>query len=427
MNLRSVRGGCFALLLVPAVALGQAAQPEATAPPAAEDLTAQIASKEAELATLAAKIRALEASQTQQLRQQARLTSSVELLEERVRHTRLELDRTTLSIEEVRLRIREAGVELERLGRMQERLRSELTDLLRLLSLLDQRSPLEILIGERSLSDFFGARAAVERIQARATALLTDVRSTRQVIEARELDLRRRQRELEQLAQLQTVQRAALKQEEERKRLALSRTVEEAARVASLLAEAEEARREVQAEIFVLNNVGIRLSLKEAEDFARFAGRATGIRPALLLAVLKVESNVGGNVGSGRYPEDVHPDHREAFLRVVSKLGLDPAATPVSAKPTTYAGWGGALGPGQILPGTWEAVEPDVARITGKERPSPFELLDAFVATAVILRNAGAASGSEFEAANRYFAGPSWQRFTWYGDRVLAVAKEYES
>jgi hypothetical protein len=27
---------------------------------------------------------------------------------------------------------------------------------------------------------------------------------------------------------------------------------------------------------------------------------------------------------------------------------------------------------------------------------------------------------------NRYLAGPNWQYFTWYGDRVLTVAKEYE-
>lgn len=85
------------------------------------------------------------------------------------------------------------------------------------------------------------------------------------------------------------------------------------------------------------------------------------------------------------------------------------------------------MGPGQIMPGTWERVEPTVARLMGKNTPSPFELSDAFVATAAILQGAGAASGNEVEAVNRYFAGPNWQRFTWYGDRVLAVAKEYEA
>lgn len=85
------------------------------------------------------------------------------------------------------------------------------------------------------------------------------------------------------------------------------------------------------------------------------------------------------------------------------------------------------MGPGQIMPGTWERVESTVGRLTGKSQPSPFDLGDAFVATAVILQGAGAASGNEVEAVNRYFAGPNWQRFTWYGDRVLAVAREYEA
>jgi len=63
----------------------------------------------------------------------------------------------------------------------------------------------------------------------------------------------------------------------------------------------------------------------------------------------------------------------------------------------------------------------------GKAAPNPYELTDAFVATALFLADRGATDrAKEYEAVNRYLAGPNWQRFTWYGDRVLAVAKEYE-
>lgn len=397
-----------------------------TESPQEGNLSPELSEKERELADIAAQIRVLKEERAAKEGEQQRLTDVVETLERSVRQARLELDHTTVSIEEVRIRIRQISEEIARLGQKQERLRRQLSDLLRLLALLDRQSLLEVILSHASFAGFLGNQQALTRLQERATTLLTLTRDLKSAKEAKVEDLGKRRTELEQLAKLQAAQRASLQTEEQKSRQVLGIATREAARVANRLAEAEEARREVQQAIFVLKNAGLQLSLAEATAYAVRAGSATGVRPALLLAVLKVESNLGTNVGSGRYPDDVHPDHREAFLRVTEKLGLDPRTTPASAKPTTYEGWGGALGPGQIMPGIWERVEPEVANLLGKALPSPFELLDAFTATAVLLRNAGAASGNEYQAVNRYFAGPNWQRFTWYGDRVLAVAREYE-
>jgi membrane-bound lytic murein transglycosylase B len=290
----------------------------------------------------------------------------------------------------------------------------------------DQQPLANFFLSGGTFSDILRLREATQTLHDRMTGLLLATRDARTAREHRQKDLTQRREELLDLQKLQQAQRVSLQREERRKQQLLSQNISQQRHVASEIAEAEEARAEIQQAIFTLRNVGLRLSLKEAEDFARYAGKLTGVRPALLLGVLKVESNLGTNVGSGRYPDDMHPAHREAFLRVAEKLGLDPTTTPVSARPRSYPGWGGALGPGQIMPGTWERIEETVARLTGKPKPSPFDLGDAFVATAVILGGAGAANGNEYEAVNRYFAGPNWQRFTWYGDRVLAVAKEYE-
>ncbi len=387
----------------------------------------ELATKEAELAELQGKIRALKDARGKKEGEKTTLTSAIEILEDRVRQIRLELDYTRVSIEEARIRIRQTTDELDALAKKQERLREQIRAALRLMATVDERSPVETLLTGETFADFLSNQQALARVQSQATSVLLHTQELKTAREAREEDLRNRHEELQGLAKLQAAQRAELQEEEGRKRTALSKTVADAAKLSSLVAEAEQARREIQQEIFSLRNAGIQLSLKQAEEFARFAGGATGVRPALLLGVLKIESNIGSNVGSGRYPDDVHPAHREAFVRVVNKLGLDPATAPVSAKPKTYSGWGGAMGPGQIMPGIWERVETEVGRITGKGTPTPYELLDAFVATAVILRGGGAASGNEYEAVNRYFAGPNWARFTWYGDRVLAVAKEYEA
>ena len=85
------------------------------------------------------------------------------------------------------------------------------------------------------------------------------------------------------------------------------------------------------------------------------------------------------------------------------------------------------MGPGQFMPQTWETIESRVSALVGKPLANPYDLTDAFVATSIFLADRGATDpAKEYEAVNRYLAGPNWQRFTWYGDRVMAVAKEYE-
>ncbi|MEK7557342.1 MAG: hypothetical protein AAB538_05170, partial [Patescibacteria group bacterium] len=73
----------------------------------------------------------------------------------------------------------------------------------------------------------------------------------------------------------------------------------------NLLAEARAARQEIEQNLYNLKGTGGELTLTAANDMATFAGKLTGVRPALLLAVLKVESNVGANVGSGKFPDDM--------------------------------------------------------------------------------------------------------------------------
>lgn len=391
------------------------------------DNSAEILNKEEELKAVQEKINALNAAKKIHEGEKRSLENSIDVINDNIQSTKLELDKTNISIKLAQSKIKKNQQALKDAEKRVNRLRVELQNILREMSVLDQTSLWQSLFSKGSFTDFLQANGAFGSLQRKMMNIIIVTQDARNVLEKQKSELQQKQDDLAQLQGLQQAQSESLDIEEKNKQVALVNTIAQQKKVSGLIAEAEQARVEINQKLFSLRNSGISMSLTDAVDIAKYAGKVTGVRPALLLGVLKIESNLGTNVGSGRYPDDIHPLHREAFLRVVKKLGLDSEKAPVSAKPKSYAGWGGAMGPGQIMPGIWESIENTVAELTGRPLPSPYNLQDAFVATAIILRNSGAAAGNEYEAVNRYFAGGNWQRFTWYGDRVLAVAKEYES
>jgi len=396
---------------------------ESSTPPS--DTASQIEEKQSELQTLEEKIKALREKNQQKEQEKSKLNKTIDILGDQIGQTRLELDKTKVNIEETRLRIKMNLEDLQVLDIRMGNLKKEMENILRMIGDFDRRSLWETLLQKGTFTDFLQSEQSYHSLQSKMMNIISITEDAKKAKQKKEQDLKDKQEELQQFQKLQEVQKQSLAFEESKNVTQLKKTTAEQQKVKSLIAEAQQAREEIQQQIFTLRNAGINISLSKAEEMAKYAQNLTGVRAELLLGVLKVESNLGTNVGSGHYPDDVHPDHREAFVRVTQKLGL-PLTAPVSRKPTNYSGWGGAMGPGQIMPGTWERVEPALASLTGQKSPSPYNLQDAFVATAVILQGGGAASGNEYEAVNRYFAGPNWQRFTWYGDRVLAVAKEYE-
>ncbi len=130
----------------------------------------------------------------------------------------------------------------------------------------------------------------------------------------------------------------------------------------------------------------------------------------------------------------MHPERdQEPFKEITKELGLNIETTPVSC-PMRDArgrrlGWGGAMGPAQFIPSTWQGYKSQVVAFTGQATANPWDIRDAFAAAAILLSRNGARNGgedSEWAAAMRYFSGSTNKRFRFYGDNVLARAKQYE-
>lgn len=422
-----------ALIALPGAAAAQEEPPvfETSVDEAVEKLTEnqkKIQAKQEEITALTEKIEELRGQRNNAAAQADLIEKQLARLTQQRAKAELELEQTQLTIRQVDADSKKTVKTIEEFEQQVIEKRQQLRALFRSLYEKEQESFLEMLLRSRSISEVLAERNAYVEVQQQTFSLVKELQDQVAELERQQIQLEEQRSELNQLSVLFTAQQAevAENQAEQQKFLAAKR--DEQIEYENLLAEAKQARQEIEQHVFTLKGTSVQLSLTAATDMARLAGKLTGVRPALLLGVLKVESNVGSNIGGGKFPDDMQPASREAFLRIMAKLKLDPYTTPISARPRSYQGWGGAMGPAQIMPQTWETIEARISSLMGKALPNPYDLTDAFVANAILLADKGAANpAQEYEAVNRYLAGPNWQRFTWYGDRVLAVAKEYEA
>ncbi len=200
---------------------------------------------------------------------------------------------------------------------------------------------------------------------------------------------------------------------------------------------------EIKNRIYELFNTGKQIDFGQAVEIAKTAGNLSGVRPALLLAILTQESNLGKNVGTCNRAGDpkekswkviMKPTRdQEPFKQITDDLGLPIDTTPVSCpmrdKKGKQVGWGGAMGPAQFIPSTWMGYKNKVATLSGKGTANPWDIRDAFLASAIKLKSDGAdgTQDGEWKAALKYFAGSVNYTFRFYADNVMATAKKYQT
>lgn len=361
------------------------------------------------------------------------LERDIALLDAQIAKAKLEIKARTIAISSLQGAISEKTATIGSLEEKIVREKSSLAELLRKLHELDQSSLVEIILGYENLSEFFVETDSFDTIQEALQLSFNEIRQDKDRAEEERDDLETRKAEEVQLKGLQELEKKRIEEREAEKKKILQQTRGEERRYQKVLDERAKNAATIRSQLFLLNG-SPSIPFEKALEYALIVERDIGVRAAFLLGVIAEESNLGANVGKGNWNTDLsHPrcaKQREAFKDITSRLGLNPDLLPVS-KRAWYGYCGGAMGPAQFIPTTWLLYENAVAKITGHKPPNPWDPLDAFVASGLLLRDNGAGAKTyqaELTAALKYLAGSNWRKpsYRFYGDDVMALAQKYQ-
>jgi peptidoglycan hydrolase CwlO-like protein len=390
----------------------------------------QIRAKQDELYEVRKEIDAIEIKIEESQKEQTTLQNESEILGEEIKKTELEIQETNLKIENTKFTIERKIKEIQIIESEVSQQKEILAGFLREIYEQNQVSFLEIILEKEKASDFFNGVQALENVQEKIRQALEYIKISKEKLEVQKGMLEREKNQAEDLKKLQEEQRITLDNQKKAKEELLVLTKGREREFQKLFMENKNLLFEIQGQIFRLQSLGAPINFEEAKKQALEAAFLTNVRPAFLLGILKVESNLGTNVGGGRWKEDMSPRQWNNFFEICKELGIDPDKTPVSKKPTSYEGWGGAMGPAQFMPSIWQGYKQKVSKVIGHYPPDPWNLRDALTAMALKLSRVPGVSEhnfeAEYEAAGWYFAGSRWRNFTWYSDKVMWYAEKYE-
>ena len=357
-------------------------------------------------------------------RQGKTLKGEISILDAKIKSLELGIRQLDLSVRQIENEISSKNVGIGQAELKLAREKELIVKYFQAMAEADDRGFLEILLKNEKLSAIFDEINSLQEVRENIQASMIAMRQLKTDLENEKQSLEDERDELNQLKVLQEIQRRTLVlQQSERKNL-LTQTKGQESNYQKLLDKAKADAASIRKNLYLLEGVGVAMPLEQAYCYAKRAGDLTGVRPAFLLAVLKKESSWGERVGTGAWRKDMHSRDQKAFIEICDKLGLDPDKTPVSRKPSY--GWGGAMGPAQFLPSVWLAYEEQIANLTGHRPPDPWSIEDAFAAAGLKLAQNGATAGnegSEWKAAQIYFAGKRWNNpaYYFYGDQVMEL------
>ena len=374
------------------------------------------------------------------------LQSDIKLLEKKISESKLKIKSTQSTIIKLNSNITEKDRALEELDAKLAREKESLAQILRKKNYLTAYNLLDYSLQEKTLSGFFSDRDSYQTLEKSINNSFNDIKVSKDKIEDVKIELQDAKDEEIARKIIQEAEKNRVEVNQKEKNDLLSKTKGQETQYKKVLAARQVEASKIRAKIFALRDSS-NISFGQAYDYALLASKATGVRPALILAILTQESQLGKDIGacylsntatgegigikSGVTKMRTMSPTRDVpvFLDITQKLGRDPLKTPVSCWIPLYSkgspyGWGGAMGPSQFIPSTWKLLANRIAQDVGSVA-DPWRPYHAITATAIYLSDLGAVSGnetSERTAACKYYSGSSCSKSNdgaQYGNQVM--------
>ncbi len=370
------------------------------------------------------------------------LTNKINQLKKEQTRLQLQIKATNIKLNELDKKITVTVKAIESNQDKITRLKTDLAKLIRLLHQKDQDLLLLRIFMEGGISQAFTEANNYQKLSESINSLVQETKKTQKELNDKQIAYEEQQDDARELLSIAKIQQNSLggKLDEQAQLLQATKGLETTYQ--NLLKDSKKKAAEIRNRIYELLGGGTQINFGQAVTIAQAASKQTGVPAAFLLAILTQESNLGKNVGTCNRPGDppekswkeiMKPDRdQEPFITITKDLGRDPDVTPVSCpmrgKNGKRIGWGGAMGPAQFIPSTWVGYKEKVSAITGKSPADPWDIRDAFMAAALLLKNNGAdnTKDGQWKAAMRYFSGSTNKRYRFYGDNVLILTAKYE-
>lgn len=368
----------------------------------------------------------------------------INILTGEIKEAELNIKQKNITIGSLLDSISDKEATIEELSERLEQGRFTLAEVLRETYYKEDVSIAEFMLSDKELSEIFIDVDDLFAVKQKLQQVFDQVRETKHLTQEQKEQLHvKKDQEIVEKSQVEAEKQKVERKEDEKQYL-LSLNKAEEAEKAAILAQKEAQAQAIRDALFQLRDTA-GISFGEAVVFAEQAGKATGVRPAFILAILKQESDLGKNVGTCNRAGDpaskkwdqIMPgpndnswrDDQTIFLALMKQLGRNPDSTPLSCP--APGGWGGAMGPSQFIPTTWQSYAGRIANAVGAKIADPWIPRHAFTATALYVADLGASRGTydaEREAALRYYAGSNWSlpQNAFYGNGVMSHASNFQ-
>jgi len=350
------------------------------------------------------------------------LQSAITKLKNKISSLEADINHGKIMVKDLNVQISDTQVSINKTSSSIEDSQKQIAAILQAVYEEDKKSSFVVLL-EGNLSDFFGNLAYLDNLNEEVSTLLSSNKNLKSYLANQQTKMSNNVDQLQKTVALQTLQKKENEQNQQQQKQYLQLTETQYQQQLKDKQNAEAKSAKIKAMIFQVVGVSKAPTFGEALEIAKSVGSIVGVRPAFLLAIISQESAIGRNVGqcyltdattgagkkisTGVIMQKVMKPTRDVqpFMSITAALGRDPYKTPISCPIIGVAGYGGAMGPAQFIPSTWDGLTNRLTSLLGKA-PDPWAIKDSLTASAMYLSDLGASkqtTSAENTAAGRYY------------------------